>query len=200
MRARAIGFLVVILLLFDGCQTKAPKPAASAEWDAFVSQFMDAYFAENPPFAGRQGKHEFDGKLPDFSAEGIRKQIAALKANRQKAAAFEAGRLDERQQFERDYVVSVVDRDLFWLETAAFPFKNPAFYSDPLDPNVYVTRDYAPAEQRLRALTSYARAVPVAVQQIRSNLRTPIPRTFIDIGKLTFGGIASYLEKDVPAV
>jgi hypothetical protein len=41
--------------------------------------------------------------------------------------------------------------------------------------------------------------VPGAVDQIRANLRLPLPETFIDLGRSMSGGLASYLEDDVPA-
>ena len=48
------------------------------------------------------------------------------------------------QRFDRDRLVAFIDRDLFWLETAEWPFRDPTFYSDRLDPNVYIAREYAP--------------------------------------------------------
>jgi len=49
-----------------------------------------------------------------------------------------------------------------------------AVLRDAIDPDVYVSREYAPLEQRLKAYTVYAKAVPTAVEQIRKNLRTPL--------------------------
>ncbi len=65
-------------------------------------------------------------------------------------------------------------------------------------PNVYVTRPYAPAADRMRAFITYANNVPAAVQHIRATLAAPMPRPYIDIGKLRFAGMASYLQTDVP--
>ena len=44
----------------------------------FRDKFLAGYFPLNPNFAVYQGKHEFDGQLPDWSAEGLQKQIAFL--------------------------------------------------------------------------------------------------------------------------
>src|SRR5437870_3365108 len=110
------AFFAVILSLTLGCQAKPARqatPSASAEWDMFIQQFMDSYFAANPAFAVYQGRHEFDGKLPDWSANSIKKTVERLKADRQKALMFNPAALDERQHFERNYLVAVIDRDLF---------------------------------------------------------------------------------------
>ena len=188
--------LAILGAMLTGCSQQ--KPTASKEWDTFVNDYLEAYFAANPSAAAYVGRHDFDGKLPDWSKAGIQKEIDRLKAARAKAQAFDPKTLDEHQQFDRDYVVSVINGQLFWLDTAKWPFKNPTFYG--LDPNTYVAREYAPIETRIKAYTAYAKAVPLAMQQIRENLQTPMPREYADIGKLQFGGLASYYEKDVPTV
>ena len=198
---------LVLLLIINGCQQSSQQtlPTASAtpgaaQWDAYVKDFLESYFAARPDVAVLAGRHEFDGKLPDWSEAGLKKEIARLHAERERASGFNASSLDERQRFERDYLLAQIDKDLFWLEAADWPHKNPYFYADPIDPDVYVSREYAPPDKRLRAYTAYAKAVPAALAQVRSNLRLPLPRTYIKIGRTSIGGLADFYEKDVPAV
>ena len=211
MNKRALTAVVVAFFLFSfagGCRTSSETPApsqtastpASGDWDAYVLEFLNSYFAARPDIAVLAGRHEFDGKLPDWSEAGIKKQIARLHFERDRALRFPGSSLDERRRFEREYLVSQIDRDLFWSESADFPHRNPFFYADPIDPDVYVSRDYAPLPQRLRAYTAYAKAVPAAAEQIRGNLRLPLPRTYIQIGRTSLGGLAAFYEKEVPAV
>ena len=61
-------------------------------------------------------------------------EIARLHREHDRASAFDGAKLDPRRRFQRDYLLAVVDRDLFWLEEARFPCTNPAFYGDALDP------------------------------------------------------------------
>jgi len=200
----ALAFIVVLTM--TACvqsrrqEQSSPDRTQSKDWPGYLNEFLDAYFVAHPDFAVRAGKHEFDGKLPDWSADGIKKEIQRLRAVRERLRSFKDSALDERQRFERDYVGSVVDADLFWLESAEWPYRNPQFYADAIDPDVYVSRPYAPLEQRLRAYTNYARSVPIALEQIRKNLRTPLPKTYVNIGRTTFGGLVSFYEKDVPGV
>jgi len=196
-----IALLLAGLLLVptaDG--VAASRPAPSAQWDAFVEAFISSFFDAHPDRAVRAGRHEYDGKLPDWSRDGLRRERARLRAGRDKALAFDPALLDDSRRFERDYLLAVIDRSLFWLESAEWPFRNPYFYEGALDPNVYLTRPYAPLEKRLRAYIDYARAIPGAAGQIRANLRTPLPRSFIDIGRTVFGGLASYYESEAPTV
>src|SRR4029077_1357867 len=87
---------------------------------------------------------------------------------------------------------------LSWGGAAERPGGNPLFSAGPLDPSLYLTRDYAPLPQRLRAFIDWARAVPRAAAQVRETLLPPMPRPHAELGELTFGGLAGYLESDVP--
>jgi hypothetical protein len=60
------------------------------------------------------------------------------------------------EEVEREYVLAVIDRDLFWAERADWPHRNPEFYTGNLDPNVYIARPYAPLAERMRALRAPA--------------------------------------------
>ena len=180
--------------------TNSNATAANPKWDAYVEQYITDYFTANPHFAVYQGRHEFDGKLPDWTPEGLSKEITRLKSEREKAAAFKDTDLDERQRFERDYLISQIDGDLFWRETADQPHTNPYYYSGPLDPDTYVSREYAPLETRIKAYTAYAKNVPPALDQIKANLKLPLAKSLARIGSQTIGGLADFYEKDVVKV
>ena len=193
-----LGSGVLMLAFLAGCGT-APRPARSAEWDKYVNNYLDGYFAAHPDIAVVNGRHEFDGKLPDFSKAATDQEIARLHSERARAAGF-TDNLDQQQQFERDYVIAAIDSDLFWLESARWPYRNPFFYGSAVDPEVYLTRPYAPLDQRMRAFINYEKALPAALDQIRANLQTPMPRTYVDFGRLTFGGLAQYFDHDVKGI
>jgi hypothetical protein len=205
---RMAGFLLIAVLLITATSCRRSRSGKSASgagnssvsWDSYVEEFLAAYFAAHPDFAVRAGRHEFDGRLPDLSAAGIDREIKRLRNEKNRVAAFRESELKERERFERQYLDAVIDADLFWLDSAEWPFRNPQFYAEAIDPDVYVSRNYAPLEQRIVAYTNYAKSVPTAVEQIRNNLRTPLPRTFVNIGHTTFGGLVSFYDKDVPAI
>ncbi|MGH8186458.1 MAG: DUF885 domain-containing protein, partial [Steroidobacteraceae bacterium] len=102
----------------DGHRTEVPAPAVNVEWTKFVDEFIEAYFVANPSFAVSQGRHEFDGQLPDWSAAGIQKEIARLEQVRERALTFQDSTLSPEERFQRDYVLSRIDGDLFWIREA----------------------------------------------------------------------------------
>ncbi len=194
----------VVLVCFiglAGCRTEAPAPSPpGSDWDEYVRGFLDSYFHNNPVFAATLGRHEFDGRLPDWSERGLEAWKAKLHIVRNIVNSFPLAAPDTARRFEREYLLARIDRDLFWLERADWPHRNPEYYTGNLDPNVYLTREYAPLADRMRAFTSYATNLPAALDQMRANLRTPMPRAYAQIAIGRFGGLASYLKDNVPRV
>src|SRR6185312_13047860 len=205
---------VAAAVLLAGCgpdqsASEQPPPAAaattasvasSAALDTAVDDFVVGYFQHNPVFAANAGKHEFDGKLPDYSAAGLQATAAWLHVQRDKFAAFADDQLDAQGRYHRDYVLAVIDGQLFWLEDSGAPYKNPAWYGGDLSPSMYLTRDYAPLPQRMSAFVAYQEALPKALEQVKANLKLPLPATYIDLGVNLFGGFASFFKSDVPGI
>jgi len=190
---------VAALVLAAGCGRRGPE-LQTAEWDALVSEYIEGHFQANPTAAVNAGRHEFDGQLPDWSPEGLRKEAERLRSVRERAAAFDAASLDAGRKFEREYLLAAVGARLFRQETVEEPYEDPGFYLGALAPDVYVSREYAALEQRMRAYIAYAKRVPGAGLQMIANLRTPLPRTYAELGRNTFRGLASFYADDVPAV
>ena len=172
--------------------------ALNQAWDNFAEAFVETYSRHFPTFAVWAGRHEFDGQLPDWSNGGIQRTIQALHEGHKKALEFTAKELSEPRKFERDVLLWAIENDLFSLEIAGWPLRNPHYYKDMLAPAVYVNREYAPLEKRLQAYTRYARNIPPAVEQIRTNLDRPLPRVYLETGMQVYEGMATFLEKDVP--
>ena len=203
----ALTLLATLCLAACSRDTAAPgdsKPAAEArpatrDWPAFAHAFIEARFTADPYFAVQSGRHEFDGQMPDWSRAAIEADVAKLRTQLAELGQFDAATLTPEQRYERDYLRWVIETDIFWRATAEAPFRNPAWYLDRLDPSMYLTREYAPLPKRLQGFLGYARAIPGLTRAIRANLRTPLPRPFIERGMSGFGGYASFFRDEVPA-
>ena len=176
------------------------RPAIQTAWTGYAARFIEDYFKSDPFFAVQSGRHEFDGQMTDFSAAGLAKKIEWLKQTRGEAQGFDASALTPEQSFEREYLLAVIDRDLFWLDRAHAPANNPAWYSDRLDPEVYLSRDYAPLDKRLKGYLGYAQGIPKIAADIRANLKMPLPKSLLERGIDAFGGFAEFYRNDVPKV
>ena len=192
MRTRFVAAAAALLLT-----SAAPAPAP-ADWAAFRDATVEAWFRIDPANAVYQGRHDFDGQLADWSAAGLKARGDFLRDTIARAKAMTG--LTGRDAFERDYLVRVAEGQLFWLEDADQPHRNPAWYvGGGLDPNVYVSRNYADKPTRMRAMIRFFGAVPAAAANIRANLKTPMPLSFVNYGKAAFGGFADYYAGDAKA-
>jgi uncharacterized protein (DUF885 family) len=209
---------LALVVALAGCAPAASSPPASADamqstalatasagtqkpnaaWQAQVDAFVDGYFQRFPVDATNAGKHEFDGKLPDWSPDGLKKTSAWLHAQRDGFTAFTDDKLNATQRFQREYVLAVIDGYLFWIEDSGFVHSNPAFYAGAISPSIYLTREYAPLHQRMAAFVTYEDNLPAAVTQIRANLQPPLAASYIDYGIGVFGGLADFFQNDVP--
>ncbi len=210
IRIATLSALIAIALA-TGCKQDAPStpagtdataPVATSDtaFESSVDAFIDGYFQRNPVSAASSGKHEYDGQLPDYSPEGLKANADWLHAQRDKFAAFADRSLDDKARFQRDYVLAVIDGQLFWLEDSGFAHTNPGFYTGDLSPSMYLTRPYAPLPERMGAFVKYQEALPKAIEQIKANFKPPLPASYVDLGINSFGGYASFFKTDVPTI
>jgi hypothetical protein len=204
--AKGAALSGAMLFIVSACGQSAPPPPkpkgsspASQAWLKLSNAFIENYMQAQPAFAAQSGRHEFDGQLPDVSAHGLKREIARLHDQRDQIAAVDAGGLEPRERFDREYLLAVVDKDLFWIEKTQFPFSNPAWYLGQIDPDVYLSRNYAPLEKRMKAYIRYAQGIPKIAASIRENLKPPMPKTYVELGIEEFGGLADFYAKNVAA-
>jgi hypothetical protein len=174
--------------------------AAREQFSSLVATFIEARFKRDPYFAVQAGRHEFDGQMPAWSRAAIEADVEELRKFKAELTRHDPAALDDAQRFERDYIMWVIDRELFWLASAESPFRNPAWYLERLDPSMYLTREYAPLPKRLQGFLGYARAIPGLAASIRANLRTPLPKAFIERGASGFGGYATFFRTEMPPI
>ena len=197
----------VLFLGLTGCGQKPPASGApkgpslaSQEWDKLTASFIKSYLDAQPFFAAQSGRHEYDGQLSDLSNHGLRREIARLHDERNQIAGVDPKTLQPRERFDREYLLAVVDKDLFWLEKAKFPFSNPGWYIDKIDPDMYLNRNYAPLDVRMKAYIKYARGIPKMANDIKANLQSPLPKTYVELGIAQYGGLAEFYTKNVTPV
>ncbi len=96
---------VLAAMMLAGCSREPePKPAAStapvektdAGWPGFVASFIEARFKADPYFAVQAGRHEFDGKMPDWSRAALDSEVAELRKFQVDLANYEPASLTAR--------------------------------------------------------------------------------------------------------
>src|SRR5262245_28628338 len=108
VRIATLALLVMSLACTPEEAPKVVQPTTTtvidttAAWADVSTAFIAATFEIDPVFAVNQGRHEYDGRLPDLSAEGIAEEINYLRAWQEQARAIDPAGLSPRDAFERD--------------------------------------------------------------------------------------------------
>ncbi|MGB7656444.1 MAG: DUF885 domain-containing protein [Novosphingobium sp.] len=191
MKLRHTMLALLAATAIAGCQPAAPK----ADFNTFTQNTIDGWLKQDPYFAVYEGAHQFDGKWADWTPSGLKARGDFLRGVIAQAKGYTG--LSKEDTFTRDYMVKVAEGQLFWLEEADQPHKNPAWYVGAFDPNVYLTREYADRPTRLKALLAFLQGVPAAAQQVQTNLKGPLPKSFIQFGASAFGGYAEFYKGDM---
>jgi hypothetical protein len=209
MKTRSLKFLLSagLLVALAACEPSAPPqsatpsaPTPTMQWATQRDRFIEEFFQAQPFAAVEAGRHEYDGKMPDLSSAGLAKEVDRLHAARKVIDAVDLATLPAQERFERDYVLRVIDNELYQREKARLPFTNPAWYIGSIDPDVYLSRDYAPLDVRMKAYISYARMIPLIATDIRENLSGPLPKSYVELAINGFGGYASFFKDEVSPI
>ena len=181
----------IAVLALVACTEKDTRPA----WEEFAANTVAEYYALSPETAVYAGLHEFDGKMSDSSKAGLAAAEDWLETTIAAAEAYVD--LEGIEAFEREYLLTALRGQLFWLRDSDYMSKNPLPYVR-FSVSVYVDREYAPLEQRLRAYTEYIAQVPGALRVMKENLEPPFASAHLHISHGILTGFADYLETTVP--
>ena len=174
-----------------------PGPTTQDRYRQAADAFFDAYMARQPTTAVELGLHQYDGKLPDMTAEGIQARAAWLEEQRAAIEAFPAAELDVETQVERDALLAEIKGTLFDLTVLREPFRNPMGYLEDLELTQYIARDYAPLADRARGVMALCAAAPAHLAAAQANLPAAMPRTFIETALLQVNGMIEFAGEDV---
>jgi uncharacterized protein (DUF885 family) len=184
------------LVTFGACSSSVHTPKTT-DFAALSDRVLDDLMKAEPSHAVSLGLHAFDGQLPDRSPAAISATIATMQSDRDALEAIAPTTLTPLQREERGTLLQALRGRLFDLIDLDVLHTNPMSYSEAIDLDAYVIRDYAPVHDRAAAVVRLCRALPAYLAQARANVKTPMPRTWIDTALLQTKGLADFADKDV---
>ena len=190
------------LLMFPAAFAQRVSADGASQTFTFVADqyFNDVYFRFAPTAGTQAGLHKYDTQLEDYSASQVQREISALKSYEAKIAAIDASALDASVAGDQQILLNSIRSTLLTLEVIRPWEKNPDNYSSGITNSVFVimSRNYAPADTRLKAVVARELLMPQVLMEARKNLKDP-PKIFTEIALEQIGDITSFFENDVPA-
>jgi hypothetical protein len=163
---------------------------ARAPWADFAATTVAEYYRRNPEQAVNAGLHQYDGQMRDLSPDAIAGYLSWVRKIRSEAQSYDD--LGGVEAFERDYLIASMNEEIFKTATADYLSTNPAAYVGALGFSVYVDREYAPIDVRMRGYTQYVSGFPGFFE--------PLASPFIETSIARLDGLVGYLDTTVPEI
>ncbi|MCC7155895.1 MAG: DUF885 domain-containing protein [Bryobacterales bacterium] len=198
MRSSLAGFLCTLgaSALLSGCRQQ-PAPASIS---GFVDKYYDALFDWSPSAGTSVGFHQYDGKLENLSAPAFAARIATLKTLLAEAKGLRAAKLTDQDDIDLTVLENAIQAELLDLESLQSWRHNPIGYvSGPGNAvDLIMKRAFAPAKDRLPAVTARLSATPAMIAAMKENVANP-PKEFTSLAIRVASGSSGFLEKEVAA-
>jgi uncharacterized protein (DUF885 family) len=191
--------LVVTLLTLSLATAAFAGQTDDAEYEAVAEEYIKTYLAAHPLQGTALGLHEYDGKIGDYSRLALDAELSRLRRFDDRLAKFDPTKLSSRQSIDLRILQAAVKRDLFEMVDMSIFERNPMVYARAADVNVYIKRNFAPLEDRVRSLVAIESQIPNILIAAKTNLDEKLPRPFVEVAIQIARGSANFLKKDLVA-
>jgi uncharacterized protein (DUF885 family) len=191
--------ICVILLAFSLASAVFAAQTQDAEYEAVAEEYVKTYLAAHPLQGTALGFHEYDGKISDYSRLALDAELSRLRRFDDRLAKFDPAKLSPHQSVDLRILQAAVKRGLFEMQDMSVFERNPMVYARAGDVNVYVIRNFAPLEDRVRSIVTIESQIPNIVIAARTNLDEKLPKPFVELAIQIARGSADFLKKDLVA-
>jgi uncharacterized protein (DUF885 family) len=195
------GRLLLLIFLLMLCFSSAALAAQAedAEYEAVAEEYIKTYLAAHPLEGTALGLHEYDGKISDYSRLALDAELNRLQRFDDRLKKFDPTKLSARQSIDLRILQAAVKKDLFGMQDMSIFERNPMVYARAADVNVYIKRNFAPLDDRVRSLVAIESQIPNILIAARTNLNEQLPKPFVELGIQIAKGSADFLKKDLVA-
>ena len=152
-----------------------PSSPAQSAFDKLVDDYFDFYFQFHPTAGTQAGLHQYDEKLEDFSRSAVDAEIAGAIKFQKLFNSIASRELSQESAGDLEVLTSSIQGRLQELQTIQMWRKDPNVYID--DPSsaifLLMSRNFAPAADRLRSVISLERDIPRVLEEARQNVSNP---------------------------
>ncbi|PYJ23504.1 MAG: DUF885 domain-containing protein [Verrucomicrobia bacterium] len=170
-----------------------------AEYEAVAEEYIKTYLAAHPLEGTALGFHEYDGKISDYSRLALDAELSRLRRFDDRLSKFDQSKLGPRQSIDLRILQMAVKKDLFEMQDMSVFERNPMIYARAADVNVYIKRNFAPLEDRVRSLIAIESQIPNILIAARTNLNEVLPKPYVELAIQIARGSSDFLKKDLVA-
>src|SRR5436309_8895660 len=193
---RVLSFVLMLLTLSLRTAAFAAQ-TDDTEYEAVAEEYIKTYLAAHPLEGTGLGLHEYDGKISDYSRLALDAELSRLRRFDDRLAKFDPSKLSPRQSIDLRILQAAVRKNLFEMQDMSVFERNPMVYAGAADVNVYIKRNFAPLEDRVRSLVAIESQIPNILIAARTNLNDVLPKPYVELAIQITKGSADFLKKDL---
>ena len=193
-RLRLTAFALVLALAAPLWADPGP---ADNEFEKVAEEYIKGWLAAHPITATQLGIHDFDGRIGDFTRLALDAELSRLKRFDERLKRFDPAKLTPDKAIDLRILHAAIRKDLFDFQATNAFENNPMIYAQAVDVNVYIKRNFAPLEDRVRSIITIENQVPNLMIAAKTNLAQVLPKPFVELAIQIARGNADFLKKDL---
>lgn len=165
-----------------------------------VDDFLESLWQHDPIRATRVGIHRYDDSLANVNADAMDAWGKTLHDFTRRFEAFDPDTLSSDERLDRQWALASLERMHVEHELRAWE-REPRFYLDSLGGGLHdlLLGQYAPAEERFRALQSRLEAIPAFLETARHTLiPADVPPIWVEFGLMTAKSLKQFISEAIP--
>lgn len=201
MRRFAVPALALLALAGWAPATGGPRPNPEAQdaFSALTDEYLSFHAYFNPVEATTLGIHDYDGRLPDLSQDGLFSLVAAYHQWLERLENVDRERLGGDAYWDHRILEYGIRDRLLDLEEIRWWERDPLAYVTVITEGLAAVAqgEYTSPSERMRAVTARERQVPELLKQARTNLLDP-SRTLTELALESAAGAVRLAQDDLP--
>ncbi len=187
--------LVLLLLLFVPKFFAAQN--ADSEFAAVADEFTKGYLSARPLLGTQLGLHEYDGRAPDYSRLALDAELQRLRRFEDRLHKFDPEKMSAREGIDLRVLQATIANELFESQEVHKFERNPMTYAHCADLNIYIARNFAPLEDRVRSLSVIEAQIPNILIAGKTNLESVLPKPYVELAIQIARDSANFLRNDM---
>jgi uncharacterized protein (DUF885 family) len=168
-----------------------------SEYEAVAEEYIKGYFAARPLLGTALGLHEYDGRITDYSRLALDAELSRLKRFDDRLTKFDLDKLSQRQSIDLRILQAAVKKEIFQRQDMSIFERDPTVYARAADLNIYIKRNFAPIEDRVRNIITIESQVPNIIIAAKTNLDPVLPKPHVELAIQIAKGAADFLRKNL---
>ncbi len=153
-------------------------------------------FEMAPRYAVFLGLHNYDGLLPDYSLSHLKSWAEKAKELKNQLGRIDTNSIEARRKLDVVCMEMLLEDVLFEITQLESHETRPVRYAYQLGLTPYISKEYAPVEERIKAVNRHLANIPSFLNQAEENLNRTLAEPFVKVSTMICQGTLKELAED----